>query len=82
MACIFLALSLSAQAAAVNATWNTATDVPVGASGYTATSNTVNFTLNFAPSTGTKLTVVNNTGLPFINGTFDNLTQGQAVSLS
>jgi alpha-tubulin suppressor-like RCC1 family protein len=28
------------------------------------------------------LTVVNNTALPFISGTFDNLAQGQAVALS
>ncbi|MFZ2278444.1 MAG: hypothetical protein WAW39_11615 [Prosthecobacter sp.] len=80
--CIFLALALPTQAATVNATWNTATDVPVSASSYTATGNTVNFTLNFAPTTGTNLKVVNNTGLPFISGTFSNLTQGQAVNLS
>jgi hypothetical protein len=71
-----------ASADTVNALWNTATDVPVTANGYTATGNTVNFTLNFAPGTGTDLTVVNNTGLGFINGTFDNLAQGQAVALS
>ena len=39
--------------------------------------NTVNFTLNFAPATGTDLTVVKNTGLSFIVGTFDNLTNGR-----
>ena len=81
-ACIFLTLAQSARAATLNATWNTAADVPVSASSYTATGNTVNFTLNFTPSVGTQLTVVNNTGLPFISGTFDNLTQGQTVSLS
>ncbi|MFZ2277983.1 MAG: cadherin-like beta sandwich domain-containing protein [Prosthecobacter sp.] len=79
---IFLACTLPAGAATVNATWNAATDVPVTASSYTATGSTVNFTLNFAPATGTNLTVVNNTGLPFIQGTFDNLAQGQAVALS
>ncbi|MBB5031505.1 RCC1 domain-containing protein [Prosthecobacter vanneervenii] len=80
--CVFFACALSAEAATVNATWNTAADVPVTAASYTATGNTVNFTLNFAPPTGTNLTVVNNTGLPFINGYFDNLPQGQAVALS
>ena len=82
LVCLLSALALPARAAVVNATWTTATDIPVTASSYTATGNTVNFTLNFAPATGTNLTVINNTGLPFISGTFDNLAQGQAVSLS
>jgi len=79
---VFLALLAPAEGAVVNATWNSATDVPVTASSYTVTGNTVNLTLSFAPPTGTNLTVVKNTGLPFINGTFDNLAQGQAVDLS
>ena len=74
-------LASFARAAVVNATWNTASDVPVTAASYTATGNTVNFTLNHAPATGAFLTVVKNTGLPFIQGTFGNLTQGQAVAL-
>ena len=82
LVCIFHVLALSTQAATVSATWNSATDVPVTASSYTATGNTVNFTLNFAPATGANLTVVNNTGLPFISGPFDNLAQGQVVTLS
>ena len=80
--CILLTWALPAGAATVNATWNSATDVPVSASSYTATGSTVNFTLNYTPVTGTNLMVVNNTGLPFINGTFDNLAQGQTVTLS
>ncbi len=75
-------LLLSARAAVVNATWNSAADVPVTAASYTATGNTVNLTLNFAPEVGTNLTVVNNTGLPFIQGTFGNLAQGQKVALT
>jgi alpha-tubulin suppressor-like RCC1 family protein len=71
-----------ATADTVNAIFNSAGDVPVTASGYTATGNTVNFTLNYAPATGTDLMVVNNNGLGFIEGTFDNLAQGQAVVLS
>ena len=71
-----------ASADTVNAIYDSADDVPVAASSYTATGNTVDFTLNFAPSTGTDLMVVNNTGLDFIHGTFDNLTNGQAVTLS
>jgi len=72
---------LGAPAFALNATWNAASDVPVTAASYTA-SGTVNFTLNFAPPMGTNLTVVNNTGLGFISGTFSNLAQGQSVLLS
>jgi len=65
----------------LSATYTTGEEVPVIANGFTATGNTVNVTLNYAPETGTSLTVVNNTGLGFINGTFDNLAQGQAVAL-
>ena len=64
------------------ATYNQATDVPVTANGYTASGNTVAITLNFAPATGTELIVVKNTRLGFINGNFDNLAQGQTISLS
>ncbi|WP_395738878.1 RCC1 domain-containing protein [Prosthecobacter sp.] len=80
--CVLLALALTAEAANVSATWNTAADVPVSASGYTATGSTVNFTLNFAPAPGASLTVVSNTGRSFISGEFDNLVQGQVVNLS
>ncbi len=78
---VFLILGQAVQAAVVNATWNSATDTPVTGSGYTATGDTISFTLNFAPPTGTTLTVVNNTGLSFISGRFDNLAQGQPVTL-
>ncbi len=74
--------ALPASAAVVNATYNSPSDVPVSAASYTATGNTVNFTLNYAPVIGANLTVVNNTGLPFIQGTFDNLSQGQKVALT
>ena len=82
LACALTLLSASAQAVVVTATWNAASDTPVTASSYTATGNTVNFTLNFAPQTRMDLMVVKNTGLPFIQGTFSNLAQGQAVALS
>lgn len=79
---VLLFLTLAATPAfALNATWNAAADVPVTAATYTAT-GTVTFALNFAPPTGTNLTVVKNTGLGFISGTFTNLAQGQAVALS
>ena len=77
---IFFALPV--QASTVNAIWNSPGDTPVVASSYTASGSTVNLTLNFAPLTGTNLMVVNNTGLPFTNGAFSNLAQGQAVALT
>ncbi|MCX6854862.1 MAG: MBG domain-containing protein [Verrucomicrobia bacterium] len=78
----FLASELSASAAVVTATYNSATDVPVTAATYTATGNSVDFTLGYAPETGTELTVVKNTGLSFISGVFSNLTHGQTVTLN
>ncbi len=72
----------NAFATIVTAIYNAATDVPVTASSYTASGNTITFALNFAPATGTNLTVVNNTGLALITGTFDNLAQNQAVDLT
>jgi alpha-tubulin suppressor-like RCC1 family protein len=80
--CLAGLLAIDVEAAVVNATYNGPTDVPVTSSGYTATGNSVNFTLNFAPSTGATLTVVRDTSLNFINGAFSNLAQGQAVALT
>jgi alpha-tubulin suppressor-like RCC1 family protein len=78
----FFASALSASAEVVTATYNSATDVPVTAATYTATGNSVSFTLNYAPETGAEMTVVKNTGLSFISGQFSNLTQGQTVTLN
>ncbi len=81
VAAVLLVLALPAAAAEVAATFTTATTVPVTAAGYTATGNTVNLALGFAPPTGTNLTVVNNTGTAHIQGTFEHLAQGQRVIL-
>ena len=70
------------HAANVTATFNSAADIPVTANGYTATGNTLDVTLNFAPAPGTNLTVVRNTALTFINGTFDNVANGATVNLT
>jgi alpha-tubulin suppressor-like RCC1 family protein len=56
--------------------------IPVTAASYTATGNDVELSLGFAPPTGTNLTIVKNTGLPFISGQFSNLAHGQVVNLS
>jgi len=66
----------------VTAAFTTGTEIPLTANGYTATGATVNLSLNFVPTVGTELMVVKNTRLSFISGTFNNLTQGQAVALS
>lgn len=79
---IFFILGQGAQAAVVNATWNSAADVPVTVSSYVATGDTVVMTLSHAPAAGASLTVVNNTGLAFISGAFSNLAHGQKVSLA
>jgi len=63
-------------------TYNSAADVPVTVSALTATGNTASLSLNFAPASGTSLTVVNNTGLGPIVGTFSNLAQGQLIALT
>ena len=55
--------------------------MPVTTGLFNANGSTVNFTLNYAPVTGTTLTVLNNTGLGFINGAFSNLAHGQLVGL-
>ena len=75
-------LGASSRAAVVDATFDSASGVPVTAASYTATGNTVNLALNFAPLTGTNLTVVRNTGIAFISGVFGNLSQGQIVNLT
>ena len=54
----------AASAATVTATYDASTDVPVTADGYAATDNNVNFTLNFAPQTGTELMVVRRSCAP------------------
>jgi uncharacterized delta-60 repeat protein len=64
------------------AIYNTGAEVPATGSSYVATGRNVTFTLNYHPSPGTTLMVVNNTGSTPITGTFANLAQGQAVDLT
>ena len=74
-----LLTSLSEASLTYNFTSGTA--VAVNASSYSA-SGTLSLSLGFAPAPGTNLTVVNNTGLPFISGTFTGVTQGGTVPLT
>lgn len=62
--------------------YHSANDVPVTAATFSAGGATIDLMLNFAPSTGATLTVINNTGPDLIAGTFANLAHGQVVSLS
>lgn len=64
------------------ATFDSADTIPVSATSYTATGIALDLALGFAPPAGTNLTVVENTGLAFIEGVFSNLEQGQQVTLS
>jgi uncharacterized delta-60 repeat protein len=68
--------------ATLNASFNSAVDVPLGFSGLNATGQTLNVSLNFTPSAGTSLKVFDNTGLQPISGEFTNLAQGQTVTLN
>ena len=52
------------------------------ANGYTASGQTLNVTLNFAPTPGTVLTVINNTSANPITGTFSNLPNGGTINLT
>lgn len=61
--------------------FNSADDVPVSSPRLAPTGRSVHFALGFAPSPGTRLTVVENTGTGWIDGEFANLAQGQTVNL-
>ncbi|MDB6076219.1 MAG: hypothetical protein JWO89_3859, partial [Verrucomicrobiaceae bacterium] len=82
LACILFTFVPHAYAEVVTARLSSATDAPVAAAGYIATGNSVDLSLDFAPAIGATLTIVNNTALAFIEGTFSNLAQGQEVELA
>jgi len=83
IAIAMLGLSMSYTLAdVVNATYITGAEVPVSSNDFTAVGKTVNIALNFAPTPGTQLIVVQNTSPAIIRGTFSNLAQGQTVALS
>jgi alpha-tubulin suppressor-like RCC1 family protein len=63
-------------------TFNSASDVPVSVGDFEATGLTASFVLNFLPTPGTRLTVVDNRGSGPIRGNFSNLAQGQIVKLA
>lgn len=63
------------------ATFNSA-DAPAFEADGVIASGTMNLNLGFAPIPGTTFTVVKNTGLSFIDGTFSNIPQGGKVTLT
>jgi sugar lactone lactonase YvrE len=74
---LFGALILSATNAfgALSSTFNSPYDVGATASSYTA-SGALTFALNFSPTPGQQLLLVNNTGAGAISGTFTGLAEG------
>lgn len=79
---VTLLLGMIGAQAQINHTFVSASaSPPVTASGYTA-SGTATLTLGFAPPVGTRLIVVENTGLPFIQGSFANLAHGDIIALT
>ena len=70
------------RAAAVTASYTSASDIPVSFSAFDPTGLTVDLSLGFAPVVGTTLTVVQITGPGCIAGRFANLAQGQEVNLA
>jgi len=66
----------------VAATYVTGTEVAVKSNGIDVEGKTLNITLEFAPSPGTQLMVVRNTGPGIIRGRFNNLEQGQTITLN
>jgi alpha-tubulin suppressor-like RCC1 family protein len=66
----------------IDAIFTSAASVPLSAPGFTASGKGVSLELRFAPPVGTVLTVVRNTSLELIAGTFDNLAQGQKTFLT
>ena len=75
-------VTITGMGTVLTPTFNSATDIGVTSDGFSATGIAMGpITLNFAPAPGTNLRLVNNTSLGFINGTFSNLAQGQAVQL-
>lgn len=81
MAALFL-VPVAGESATLEASFGSATDIPVSAPSYQAAGNAVSFSLGFAPAAGMRLTVVNITGLDPIEGEFSNLAHGQTVVLS
>ncbi len=65
----------------LHAAYSDGTEVPLSTHGFTATGKQVTITLAIAPSVGTRLAVIENTGPGRIDGAFENLSHGQEIEL-
>ncbi|SKA94319.1 delta-60 repeat domain-containing protein [Prosthecobacter debontii] len=63
------------------ATYTTSTDLPVTGNSVSLAGSAPQFVLDFAPETGTNLTLINNTGKSFITGEYDDLAHGEYAVL-
>lgn len=79
---VFAMAASYASAQEITATYVTGTETPVKSDNFTAEGKTINIALNFAPQPGAQLTVVRNTGPGIIRGRFNNLPQGQTITLT
>lgn len=66
----------------VAATFVRGTEIPMKSNGFTADGKTINIALQFAPQPGTQLMLVKNDGPGIIRGRFNNLAQGQTITLT
>ena len=71
----------SKATASLSYAFTSSTNVAVTGTSYNAT-GTLSISLRFAPTPGSNLTVVENTGLSFISGTFTGVPQGTIVPLT
>jgi alpha-tubulin suppressor-like RCC1 family protein len=65
----------------LSAVWNAPGEVPLTVRGLSPVGSTVGLSLNQSPVTGATLKLIENTGGGVIDGSFDNLLQGQQVAL-
>ena len=78
----FLSMSASLTAQDVAATYVTGAEVAAKSDGFDVEGKTLKIALEFAPSPGSQLMVLRNTGPGIIRGRFSNLAQGQTITLS
>jgi len=79
---LFAAMPSQALAQSVAATYVTGSEVPAKSNSFDVQGKTLKITLEFAPSPGSQLMVLQNTGAGIIRGRFNNLAQGQTISLN
>ena len=66
----------------ISATYANGTELAAKSSEFDIQGKTLHVTLQYAPAPGTELVVLRNTGAGIIRGRFDNLAQGQTITLS